>query len=238
MLSPYGRREWTTIIAVGLLLTLSALILGWWIPAVIILVLTAALVAFFRDPHRPVPAQRNVAVSPADGRISSIHHLEYYEPFDGPAVCIRVFLSVLDVHVNRAPLHGMVQSTVHTPGQHLNALNPESAQDNESNLIEFVHPMTQEPVATVRQVAGLIARTIHCGVEPGEIVQRGQRIGLIKFGSTTELYLPGEFDPEVEVKEKQKVYGGLTVLARITPPEREAPDESPAAVATTQSPPA
>jgi phosphatidylserine decarboxylase len=225
MLSPYAKNEWITIAAVGLLLTLASVITGLWLLALLILPVTAALLAFFRDPNRKTPSQRGAMIAPADGRVSSVHQIDHFEPFDGPATCIRIFLSVLDVHINRSPCHGQVTSVTHKPGDHKNALNPTSAETNESNLIVLAHPIRRHPLAAVRQVAGLLARTIACGVSEGDVVQRGQRIGMIKLGSTTELYLPAELQPKVAVKQGQAVYAGLTVVATVTSKDLSEPVE-------------
>ena len=215
MLSNYGKREWMTILVAGLSLAILLLTVGKWFTAILVTAATAMGLAFFRDPKRVIPTQRGTMVSPADGTISSIHRIDHFEPFGGPATCVRIFLSVLNVHVNRSPCHGLVQSVTHKSGQHLNALNPASAEVNESNLIVLHHPTGLHPIAAVRQVAGLIARTIVSGVTEGQIVQRGQRIGMIKFGSTTELYLPDTLRPEVSVEQGQKVLAGSTRLAMV-----------------------
>jgi phosphatidylserine decarboxylase len=218
MLTPYGKREWLTIIAITLLIVaLDVFYLKWYWLAGAVAVFALLLLSFFRDPNRHVPAQKGIMVSPADGRISSIHEVENYEPLGGPATCIRIFLSVADVHVNRAPCHGYVSAIVPKPGLYLNALNPKSAEVNESNLIVLVHPIKRTPIAAIRQVSGLIARRIVCGVQVGQTLQRGQRIGMIKFGSTTELYVPQSAKPEVEVRQGQYVWGGKTVLLRVSP---------------------
>ncbi len=229
MLSGYGKREWITILAIAAMLTVTCVTVGWAWAAIPIAVITVSLLSFFRDPARRVPTQRGVIVSPADGRVSSVHEVEYHEPFDGPATCIRIFLSVLNVHVNRAPCHGVVEWTRHSPGKHLNALNPESAEVNESVLMLLVHPVRRYPVATVRQVAGLLARTIVCPVEKGQVLQRGQRYGMIKFGSTTELYLPGYCQPDVVTRQGQKVKAGETILATVAaaPAQRPTVDNPP-----------
>lgn len=215
MLSSYGKKEWLTILAVGLVLTVGALAAGLWWAAILVIGATAALASFFRDPERRIPTQRGAMVAPADGRISSIHELDYFEPLGGPAVCIRIFLSVLNVHINRSPCHARAASITHKDGQYLNALNPQSAEVNESNLIVLHHPIRQHVVAAVRQVSGMLARTIVCGVRVGDTVQRGQRIGMIKLGSTTELYIPKGHSPRVAVEVGQKVKAGLTVLATV-----------------------
>lgn len=219
MLSKHAKLECLTIAAVGLMLSGVVVILGWWWMLIITLPAMIALLAFFRDPERRTPTQRGVMVAPADGRISSIHELDHYEPLGGPVVCVRIFLSVLDVHINYSPYHTAVESITHTPGLHLNALKPESAEDNESNLLVLVHPNRLYKMAAVRQVAGLLARTIVCHVHEGQVIQRGQRIGLIKLGSTTELYILKDLSPRLQVKEGQRVTGGVTVLAQITPKE-------------------
>ena len=228
MLSNYGKSEWLTILIAGLLLAASAALIGPWWLAVLILALAGAGLAFFRDPDRPMPTQRNIVVAPADGKVSSVHELDHFEPFNEPATCVRIFLSVFDVHINRSPCHGQIQSITHTAGKHGNALNPDSAEDNENNLIVMVHPIRGHPVAAVRQVAGMLARTIACGVSEGQTVQRGQRIGMIKLGSTTELYLPRSMSPQVQVKVGDKVKGGWTVLAHVAPPQNQADTSTPA----------
>ena len=235
MLSGYGKREWLTILVVGAMLIATGLFVQWFWLAGLSAVVTFALLTFFRDPHRRIPTDRGVVVSPADGRVSSIHHVDHFEPFDGPALCVRIFLSVLNVHVNRAPCHSLVQSITYKPGQHLNALNPDSAQANESNLITLLHPTHRYPIAVVRQVAGLIARTIVCGVKQEQILQRGQRIGMIKFGSTTELYLPDTLEPQIKVKRGQRVYGGVTVLGQINAPQPKDPPVQPTVVTKPQA---
>lgn len=229
MLSPYGKREWMMILVIGGGLTATLLALDmavWTIPVVLV---TVALLAFFRDPDRIVPTDEGVMVSPADGHVSSIHEVDHYDPFGEGATCVRIFLSLLDVHGNRSPCAGRVARLTWKPGQHLNVLNPESAEVNEYNLIELVDAKDGKPVATVRQVAGLIARTIVCGVKQGDVVERGERIGLIKFGSTTELFVPKSSGPQVMVKEGQKVVGGKTILvqlAKVDEDQEEQPVES------------
>ena len=221
MLSPLAKMETMTIAAVGVLLSAAALLLGGWAVWLLILIVpgTIALLAFFRDFERRTPTQRGIMTAPSDGRISSIHELEHYAPLGGPATCVRIFMSVLDGHINYSPYHCEVKSLTYKKGAHLNALKPESAEDNESNLIVLIHPTRGYPMATVRQVAGMIARTIVCSAQEGQVLQRGQRIGLIKLGSTTELYIASDLSPQVQVRQGQKVKGGLTILAQITPQE-------------------
>ena len=237
MLSGYAKREWSTIMAIGVLLSIAAIVAGVWPVAILVVLLAAGAVAFFRDPQRYVPTQRGLMVSPADGRISSIHQVEHFEPFDGPAVCVRIFMSVLDVHVNRSPCHGLVESVTHKPGDHLNALNPDSAEVNESVLMVLLHPTGRHPLAAVRQVAGILARTIVCRAAPDIVLQRGQRFGIIKLGSTVELYVPAIAQPRVVVEQGQYVHGGVTVLVHVgAASDRAQPAAAPAQPAPTAAP--
>lgn len=231
MLSKHAKLECITIAVVGFMLSVAlALTWFWWLVPVIVIA-TLCLLAFFRDPERRTPTQRGVMVAPSDGRISSIHDVEHFEPLGGPAVCIRIFMSVLDVHINYSPYHTAIESITHTPGEHLNTLKPESAEDNENNLLVLVHPNREYKMAAVRQVAGMLARTIVCHVHEEQVIQRGQRIGLIKLGSTTELYILKDLSPKIQISEGQRVYGGVTVVAQITPKEGAAiiarPEDTP-----------
>jgi len=216
MLTPYGRSQWLAIIIVGAGLSAWTGYLHCWWGLGLVIFFTLAALSFFRDPNRNVPSAPGIIVSPADGRISSIHEVEHYEPFAGPALCIRVFLSVADVHVNRSPCYGKVQSITPKAGLYLNALKPESAEVNEANTIVLMHPIKKTPIIAIRQIAGLIARTIVCAVDVGDTLQRGQRFGMIKFGSTTELYLPATAHPKAQVRQGQYVWGGVTIMATVS----------------------
>ena len=227
MLSRSAKRECLTLAAIGGMVAAALGLRGHWVLAVVSVVVTFALLLFFRDPERRIPSQRGAVVAPADGKISSIHRLDYFEPLDGPAVCVRIFMSVFDVHINRCPCHGKIASITPRAGKYRNTLNPEAAEDNTSNTLLMVHPVKGYPVAVVRQIAGLLARTIHCDLELGQVVQRGQRLGLIKLGSTTEVYLPEGLGPSVHVAQGQKVAAGITVLATVSPRDATAGDASP-----------
>jgi len=231
MLSKHAKLECITIAVVGFMLSVAVVLIGLWWLVILTVPATLCLLAFFRDPERRTPTQRGVMVAPSDGRISSIHDVEHFEPLGGPAVCIRIFMSVLDVHINYSPYHTAIESITHTPGEHLNTLKPESAEDNENNLLVLVHPNREYKMAAVRQVAGMLARTIVCHVHEEQVIQRGQRIGLIKLGSTTELYIRKDLSPRLQVKEGQRVSGGVTVLAQIIPKEGAAiiarPEDAP-----------
>lgn len=227
MLSRSAKSECLTLAATGGMVAAALGLRGHWVAAVVAVAVTLALLLFFRDPERRIPSQRGAVVAPADGKISSIHRLDHFEPLDGPAVCVRIFMSVFDVHINRCPCHGKIASITPRAGKYRNTLNPEAAEDNTSNTLLMVHPVKEYPVAVVRQIAGLLARTIHCDLEPGQVVQRGQRLGLIKLGSTTEVYLPEGLGPAVQVAQGQKVAAGITVLATVTPRDTATGDADP-----------
>lgn len=223
MISPYGRVECAIIAGVTLLLLVLFGWLGWWIFFLLAAIAGVGLILFFRDPQRVIPKERNVMVAPADGKVTLVDTLDHFEPLNGPAMRIRIFLSVLDVHVNRCPLHAMVRSVTHTPGTKRNALYEDSARTNESVLMVLEHPVRKTPVAAVKQIVGAIARRIVCQVSIGTILQRGQRYGMIKFGSTTELYIPTFMAPEAAVRVGDRVWGGSTVLARLHGSATDAP---------------
>lgn len=214
MLSRYARTECLVVSVATVALCASCLLFGVWFLLPLPLIFGACILLFYRDPVRFSPKDRNVAVSPADGKISSIHEVGYFEPFDGPAVCVRVFLSVFDVHVNYCPCHALVQRITHKPGEHISVLNPRSAEVNEAITIVFFHPTHKSPLIAVRQIAGLFARTVYCALQEGQVVQRGAKLGIMKLGSTAELYLPVTMD-QVLVKTGQRVVGAVTPLAML-----------------------
>jgi phosphatidylserine decarboxylase len=214
LLTPYGLREWLTItIACGLLAALA-----WWLwpPAIVVLAIVwLALMSFFRDPIRRLPRELDPGsmLSPADGTVSAVERVDHHEATGGPAVIVRIFLSVLNVHVNRMPFDAEVVSITHKPGRYLNAQTEESARLNESNLVTLRIPSGE--TIGVRQVAGMVARRIVCPLRVGDRLARGDRFGMIKFGSTAELILPRPGDVEVLVKPRDTVRGGRTILARL-----------------------
>jgi phosphatidylserine decarboxylase len=216
-LTPHGLRE---MLIGSVLLALLAAGLGWiWLPlALLPLPVFVWLLAFFRDPERTVPTGPNLMVSPADGMVSDIEHLADHPSLGGPGVRVGIFLSVFNVHINRAPCDGVITSVVYKKGKFINALKHSDASTlNESNTITFADPATGQTCAVVRQIVGLIARTIVFPGKIGDSLTRGQRIGMIKFGSRTELYIPARLAPQVQVQIGQKVHGALTIIATITP---------------------
>jgi phosphatidylserine decarboxylase len=185
-----------------------------WLAVVPLLVL-GLILYFFRNPWRDVPEDADAIVSPADGVIAEVTELDHYDFIDGPAVRIGIFLSIFNVHVNRAPRAARVASLHYKPGEFLNAMNPESAIRNEFmwiGLEDLERPNTR---MAVRQISGLIARRIVCDLKPGQAVQRGQVFGMIKLGSRTELILPRD-EVTVQVVVGQPVKAGTTIMARFT----------------------
>jgi phosphatidylserine decarboxylase len=185
-----------------------------------VVVITLALLSFFRDPPRGLPSNLKPGdmISPADGVISAVLDVEHHEAVGGPAKVVRIFLSVLNVHVNRSPCDGEIISITPRPGKYLNAQTDESALVNESNLIimQTAPSVSGTPERMgIRQVSGMLARTIVCAARPGDRLARGQKFGMIKFGSTTELILPRPRDVTVHVKKGDSVRGGLHVLATL-----------------------
>lgn len=204
-----GLPYYGTLLAIGVVLLVTLLPYGlWWIGGAVIAVGMFTL-NFFRDPVRTVPDDPGVVVSPADGTVVAVEDLEETEHYEGPCRRISIFLSVFNVHVNRAPYDGQTTQVIYKEGRYVNAMSAESSKVNESNAIWM---NSSEGPMTVRQVSGAVARRIICLPTPGEPLERGQKIGMIKFGSRTELYLPP--GTEVTVQLKDKVKGGATVVAR------------------------
>jgi len=170
----------------------------------------AFVVSFFRNPRRHPPAGDGLALAPADGRIVCIDECREESFIAGPAIRIGIFMSVFDVHANRAPCAGRVAWTEHRPGGYRNAMRARASQENESNAIGLVRPGGGRVV--VRQIAGAIARRIVCIVRPDVAVSQGEMIGMIKFGSRTELYVPADGRFEVRVRTGDRARAGETVL--------------------------
>ncbi len=185
-------------------------LLGWEVMAVIALVITAFVLYFFRDPHRVVPGEEGAVVSPADGRVIEIAEDRGAALQEGDVVRISIFMNVFNCHVNRSPVAGVVKRIAYHPGRFHSADKAKALMYNEHNRLLVQHPAGAE--VTVVQVAGLIARRIVCWAEEGDRLERGQRFGMIRFGSRLDVYLPASCS--VEVKQGQKVRAGETVIAR------------------------
>jgi phosphatidylserine decarboxylase len=171
-----------------------------WYLAIAPAVLFVLVAWFFRDPPRHIPTAPGLIVSPADGKLVEVTPLDYHDFIGGPAVRIGIFLTIFNVHINRAPCRARVVKLHYSPGKFLNALDPESAIVNENLWIGLEEDEAPYRRIVCRQISGLIARRIVCDLRPGQLVERGEKFGMIKLGSRTELILPAE---------------GLTVTARV-----------------------
>jgi len=183
----------------------AALLSGWLAGAWLALPLVAAagfVVFFFRDPERVSPAGEGLVVSPADGRVTEVERR-------GDGARISIFLSVFNCHINRAPIAGTVTSVRYTPGRFRPAWDHRVPHENERNHLEL---RAADGDYGVTQIAGILARRIVCSKRPGDAVARGERLGLIQFGSRTDLHLPSGVEPVVRVGDR--VRGAVTVLAR------------------------
>ena len=179
---------------------------GSWAWVIAPVLLAVFFLWFFRDPRRAVPAGAGLIVSPGDGLVTETATIA---TADGPRQRISIFLSVFDVHVNRSPIGGVLRSVCYRKGQYLNAMNPASADRNEQNIVTVRGDEGTE--ITFKQIAGLLARRIVFNFSEGDRVERGQRVGLIKFGSRVDVLLPAEAILRVRVGERVK--GGASVLA-------------------------
>ncbi len=173
----------------------------------VFLVLTVFTIYFFRDPERTAPADENLVLAPADGRVIRVEKV--YEPhfIKGEVQKVSIFLSLFDVHVNRSPCAGEVSYSNYIAGAFLVAHKREAAERNERNMLGLETGIGR---ILVIQVAGLIARRIVCWTGPGDLVEAGTRIGMIRFGSCTEVFFP--LEARIRVKEGDRVRGGETVL--------------------------
>ncbi|HJS52267.1 MAG TPA: phosphatidylserine decarboxylase [Pyrinomonadaceae bacterium] len=183
----------------------AALVLGalqLWIPAALLALLAAFMAFFFRDPYRNVPNQPGIIVSAADGRVTRVEETD-----DGKVVS--VFLSPLDVHINRSPVEGTIKRVEYVEGKKRPATSNEASIDNERNSLTIEN----ESITVVcTQIAGIMARRIVCWNREGDILRRGEKFGLIKFGSRTDLLMPNSV--EVLVKIGDRVRGGESIIAR------------------------
>lgn len=202
-------KEGVPYIGLGVFVTLVLAVLGWSLLTLLALVLTILTVNFFRDPERITPQGPGLAIAPADGKV--VHVGPAVDPVTGQTrQKVSIFMNVFNVHVNRTPVAGKVEAITYYPGKFLNASLDKASEENERNQFQIVEPNGHS--WAVVQIAGLIARRIVCWAEEGDEVARGQRIGLIKFGSRVDLYLPDAYEPCVTMH--QRTCAGFTVMAR------------------------
>lgn len=203
--------------ALGMLVV--AFVIGWLTHSPLLVLLPVLLAAFFlwffRDPERVVPSGEGLIVSPADGKVTDVSATQ----LNGvPCTRISIFLNVFNVHVNRSPISGVIKSAVYQKGQFGNAMSESSAANNEQNIVT----VEGEGMTVVfKQIAGVLARRIVFNHKPGEALVRGQRVGLIRFGSRTDVIFPQP--AEIKVKIGDHVAGASTVLAQVAVPQKSSP---------------
>jgi phosphatidylserine decarboxylase len=182
---------------------------GFFLLALLFILLALFIAYFFRNPEREVSTDPTLVLSPADGHVSLVKPIEADNPAAGNVVS--VFLSVFDVHVNRTPIAGKITNVKYQPGKFLNALNHRSSSENEQNIITV---QNDRLTVTFSQIAGVIARRIVFWKKIGDTLSPGERIGLIKFGSRTDIFLPDTV--KIEVKKGDRVIGGKTIIGKIS----------------------
>jgi phosphatidylserine decarboxylase len=203
------------LMAWPLLATTIALALSFWYLAIVPGLLFCLIVYFFRDPPRQVPQEPGLLVAPADGKVVEITNLQHDDYVGGPAVRIAIFLSLFNVHINRAPCAARVIRLRYSPGRFISALNPACSTHNECMWIGLEEESAPYRRLAVRQIAGQVARRIVCDLRPGQTVRCGEKFGMIKLGSRTELILPAE-GLQVEVSLGQRIRGGRDAIGRYT----------------------
>ena len=201
-------RESIPFIVVPTLLGIATLLFGFWYLSILLAVIVAFMVYFFRDPQRVPPSNPNLVVAPADGRVTRVARTTSLD--NAPATLVSIFLSPFDVHINRSPIAGQVLDISYSRGKFLMATNENASSVNEQNAL-----VIQGEKATVvcKQIAGILARRIVCWTRKGDNLALGQRFGMIKFSSRTDVILPANVT--VTVKEGSRVSGGVTIIGQI-----------------------
>lgn len=201
-------REGLPYILIPVVLAIGLLAFKLWPIALILIALAGFMAFFFRDPRRTAPTEAGVIVAPADGRITRICALA--EGDENSPTVISIFLSPLDVHINRAPIAGTITSVTYTQGRFLMATKEEASLVNEQNALTI---RSEELTVVCKQIAGILARRIVCWKSAGDSLALGERFGLIKFSSRTDLILPPQV--KIEAREGMRVKGGATILGRL-----------------------
>ena len=197
-------KESIPYIVVPVLLAVAAAALGFWYVAGIFFLVALFMAFFFRDPKRVPPSDPDVVVSPADGKVTRIDAVE-------SGTVVSIFLSPFDVHINRSPISGKIVNVLYSPGKFLMATNEKASLVNEQNALTI---QGEKITVVCKQIAGILARRIVCWKATGDSLGLGERFGMIKFSSRTDLLLPANV--RVTVKEGQRVRGGITVIGRIS----------------------
>ncbi len=199
-------RDGIPYVAVPVVLAMIPILLGYWPVAIVFLFLAAFMAFFFRDPRRIIPAERGIIVAPADGKVTLVRRASE----DARESLVSIFLSPLDVHLNRSPIDGRITKIDYKSGKFLMATDERARLLNEQNSLTIEgNGLT----VTCTQIAGILARRIVCWKKPGERVECGERFGMIKFGSRTDLVMPPTV--EVVIEEGMRVKGGVTIIGRV-----------------------
>jgi len=197
-------KESIPYIVVPVLLAVAAAALGFWYVAGIFFLVALFMAFFFRDPKREPPSDPDIVVSPADGRVTRVGAVE-------SGTVVSIFLSPLDVHINRSPIPGKIVDVLYSPGKFLMATNEKASLVNEQNALTI---QGEKITVVCKQIAGILARRIVCWKAEGDSLGLGERFGMIKFSSRTDVLLPANV--RVTVKEGDRVRGGTTVIGRIS----------------------
>lgn len=220
-LSRYAYREILTFLGGGLLGLMGSAALFTYVSPLAGIVTAGFFVLmcgfslyFFRDPDRSIPEDENVLLAPADGKIVSIEEVDEPEYLGGRALKIGIFLSIFNVHINRSPCRGVVKFLKYKQGRFLNAMSSKSSLHNEANMVGIEGEGSAPRKVMVKQIAGAIAKRIVCELSLDDAVGHGQKFGMIKFGSRTEIFVPLEEGYEVVADLKSKVRAGVTILMR------------------------
>lgn len=198
------------------LLAITVAVAVWLTPwaAILPAIPLVLVVYFFRDPSRRIPADKGLYVSPADGRVVDVAEVTHDDFIGGPAIRVGIFLSIFNVHINRAPCRSRVIRLRYSPGEFRNALDPTSLIHNENMWIGLEEEDAPHRKLVVRQVAGAIARRIVCDLRSAEVLERGQKFGMIKLGSRTELLMAAAPNLQIKVKVGDKVQAGASIIAK------------------------
>ena len=209
-LAEYGSKELSFF---GMLLFVALILSLFFYPLISILVCCCMffILYFFRDPNRVVPEGEEKVLAPADGRIIEVLHVQEENYLKCKALKISIFMSLFSVHVNRIAYGGTVEFIKHVPGRFLDARSPKSSESNEQNMMGILACDGKTKIL-MKQVAGKVARRIVCDCTVGQTVIRGERFGMIKFGSRLEVYIPEEAGFELSIKEGEMVSAGTSVL--------------------------
>ena len=201
-------KESIPYIVVPVLLAAAAAVLGFWYVAAFLFLVALFMAFFFRDPTRVPPADPDVVVSPADGKVTRIGPAS--TAANSPTV-VSIFLSPLDVHINRSPIPGKIVDVLYSPGKFLMATNEKASLVNEQNALTI---QGDKITVVCKQIAGILARRVVCWKAKGDNLRLGERFGMIKFSSRTDVLLPANV--KVTVQEGERVRGGTTVIGRIS----------------------